>query len=204
MKRLIGLSVLVPVLSSAAVRAGPQVVNPSFEADRYTVYPGSANANGGKITGWSFTGSVGLNPCWEDPRAPAGPIHVFDDNGKVPHGRQVVLLQNRCTLSQRLEGFQKGKSYRVTFYENARRHSRSQDPPDLEVTLGGETIVSRHLVTPVEDYDQRRLPYHFVESAVFVAPHDGAFELVFKTTLEVGMTTLLDNVVIAEVPPAAK
>ncbi len=193
------LTTTILVLSSACALAAPKVVNPSFEADRYTRYPGLARANGGKIEGWSFTGSVGINPCWEDSAKPAGPDHVFSDNGKVPHGRQVVFLQNNCTLSQRIDGFEEGKRYRVTFYENARRHSRSPDPPDLEVMLGGETIVSRHRIEPVEEYNLRRLPYHFVESAEFVAPRDGALELVFKTTLDTGLTTLLDNIVIEEI-----
>ena len=143
MSRATEFATIILILSPASVWAAPTVANPSFEADRYTAYPGLARANGGKIEGWAFTGSVGIDPCWEDPGKPSGPIHVFNDNGKVPHGRQVVFLQNRCTLAQRIEGFEAGKRYRVTFYENARRQSRSPDPPDLEVTLGGETIVSR-------------------------------------------------------------
>lgn len=199
MSRATDFATIILILSPASVWAAPTVANPSFEADRYTAYPGLARANGGKIEGWAFTGSVGIDPCWEDPGKPSGPIHVFNDNGKVPHGRQVVFLQNRCTLAQRIEGFEAGTRYRVTFYENARRQSRSPDPPDLEVTLGGETIVSRHLIAPVEDFNLRRLPYHFVESAVFVAPRDGALELVFKTTLETGLSVLLDSISVAEV-----
>ena len=141
-------------------------MNPSFEADHYGTFAGGAKANGGKIQGWAFTGNVGVNPWWENPRVPSGAVHTFDDNGIIPHGRQVALLQNRCTLSQRVEGFESGKRYRVTFYENARRGSRSPDPPRLEVTLAGQTIVSPHRVTPVEGTGSHTLPYHFVESAV--------------------------------------
>jgi len=94
-----------------------------------------------------------------------------------------------------------GKRYRVTFYENARRRSRSPDPPRLEVLLDGQTIVSPHLVTPVEEFDSRKLPYHFVESAVFVAPRTGALELVFTTTQETGLTVLLDHVAVEELAP---
>jgi len=187
-------------LSSCAA-AAPKVVNGSFEADRYTKAPGQARANGGKIQGWQFTGSVGINPTWNGEGKTAVAVHTFDDNGIVPHGRQVVLLQNACTLSQRIEGFEAGKRYRVTFYENARRRSRSPDPPRLEVLLDGQTIVSPHLVTPVEEFDSRKLPYHFVESAVFVAPRTGALELVFTTTLETGLTVLLDHVAVEELAP---
>jgi hypothetical protein len=124
---------------------------------------------------------------------------VFDDNGPVPDGRQVVVLQNRCTLAQTIDGFVAGKRYRVTYYENARRNSRSPEPPTLEVTLDGQTIVSLHPVRAVEEHDVRTLPYHFAESAVFVAPRDGAFDLVFKTMLDLGVSVLLDKVVVEEV-----
>lgn len=199
MNRAILLAAALLAAVASAAGAAPKILNPSFEADRYGKLPGGAAANGGRIEGWTFTGSVGLNPWWENPGVPSGPVHTFSDNGITPHGRQVVFLQNRCTLSQRIEGFQAGNRYRVTFYENARRRSRCPDPPRLEVTLGGQTIVSSHLVTPVEEFDGRTLPYHFVESAVFTAPHDGAFELVFTTTLDTGLSVLLDKVSVEEV-----
>ncbi len=201
MNRSILLAIVVALgLQSWAV-AAPKVVNGSFEADRYTKAPGQARANGGKIQGWQFTGSVGLNPTWEGAGKKATAVHTFDDNGRVPDGRQVALLQNACTLSQRIEGFEAGRRYRVTFRENARRKSRSPDPPRLEVTLDGQTIVSSHLVTPADDFDRRTLPYHLVESAEFVAPRSGALELVFKTTLDTGLTVLLDQVQIVELGP---
>jgi HpiC1 cyclase len=189
------------VVAAAALEAdgAPNVVNPSFEADRFGRFPGSAALNGGKIQGWTFTGAVGVNPWWQDPAVRSGPSHTFDDNGIVPDGRQVAVLQNRCVLSQRIDGFEAGKRYRVTFYENARRRSRSPEPPILEVTLAGQTIVSSHRVTPVEGFNSRTLPYHFVESAVFEAPHGGAFELVFKTSLGTGVSVLLDKISVTEV-----
>ena len=94
MNRSILLAIVVALgLQSWAV-AAPKVVNGSFEADRYTKAPGQARANGGKIQGWQFTGSVGLNPTWEGAGKKATAVHTFDDNGRVPDGRQVALLQN--------------------------------------------------------------------------------------------------------------
>jgi hypothetical protein len=197
----IATSAVILVALATAVTAAPKVVNPSFEADHFGTYPGSAKANGGKIQGWTFTGAVGVNPWWKQPGVPSGPVHTFSDNGIIPHGRQVALLQNRCTLSQRIEGFEAGKRYRVTFYENARRRSRSPDPPRLEVALNGQTIVSSHRVTPVEEANSHTLPYHFVESADFVAPTSGVFELVFKTTLDTGLTVLIDKVSVESLQP---
>jgi len=196
---LLGIAVVLGLASWAV--AAPKVVNGSFEADRYTKGAGQARGNGGRIQGWQFTGSVGINPTWEGEGKKAVPVHTFDDNGIVPDGRQVALLQNVCTLSQRIEGFEAGKRYRVTFRENARCRSRSPDPPRMEVTLDGQTIVSSHLVTPVDEFSKRTLPYHRVESAEFTAPRSGALELVFKTTLDTGLTVLLDQVAIEELGP---
>ena len=71
--------------------------------------------------------------------------------------------------------------------------------PRLKVTLGGETIVSEHRIEPVEAIGHRTLPYHYVESAVFTAPRDGVFTLVFHTTFGDRVAVLLDHVRIVEV-----
>jgi len=187
------------VLLSVAAFGVPTVVNPSFEADRYDVYPGYASNNGGRVTGWRYAGNVGINPWWFDPEKPAGPRHSFSDNGVVPHGRQVALMQNQCTLSQAVDGFEAGKKYRVTYYENARRYTQGKEPPRITVCLGGETVVSEHGVAPKEGMERRTLPYDYVESAVFTAPREGAFELLFKTTRGGGVTVLIDSVAVVKV-----
>ncbi len=191
---------IVAAMVASAV-AAPKVVNPSFEADRFGKFPGNAAANGGKIRGWTFTGGVGLDPVWQDPGIPSGLTHVFNDNGITPDGDQVAVLHGRCTLTQQIEGFEAKKRYRITFYENARCNSRSKEPPLLEVTLGGQTIVSSHRITAVERADVRTLPYHFVESAIFQAPRSGALELVFKSTLNAAVAVLIDKVSVEEVAP---
>lgn len=180
-------------------KKGLAVANPSFEADRFANVPGQAATNDGVITGWTFKGNVGLNPWWVNPGKPAGPQHSFSDNGVIPHGRQVALMQNLCTLAQQVPGFEAGKRYRVTYWENGRAYNRSGTLPRLTVTLGGETIVSPHAIQSVEPQDHHTLPYNFVESALFTAPSDGAYELVFRTLVDGGVTVLLDNVAIAPV-----
>jgi len=185
---------------SLVAMAQPAVKNPSFEIDRFGRFPGSAKANGGTITGWTFTGNVGVNPWWDDAARQKGANHTFSDNGRLPHGRQVALMQNQCTLSQKVAGFKAGKKYVVTYSENARYGNwTAESPPRIVVTLGGETIVSEHPVAPVDKRDQRTLPFDFVESAVFTAPRDGAFDLVFTTTITHRVTILIDNVRIKEV-----
>src|SRR6185436_14690502 len=45
----------------AQVRIGLSMINPSFEADTFTIFPGYV-ANNGPITGWSALGGHGINP----------------------------------------------------------------------------------------------------------------------------------------------
>ena len=193
-------ALMAAACSCAAAAPGPRVVNGSFEADRFGKSPGYAAGNGGKITGWQFRGHVGVNPWWQEPAKPAGPVHSFSDNGRIPHGRQAALIQNVGELRQRIEGFQGGKRYQVTFCENARRYNfKPEAPPRLKVTLGRETIVSLHPVIALDGRDQRRLPYARVESAIFVAPAHGAYDLVFSTTVGTRVTVLIDKVAIRQV-----
>ena len=182
--------------ASLAHAAAPQVVNPSFEAGRYTTWPGYARGSGGDIACWAFQGSAGINPVWREGQRPG---HAFSDNGRVPHGRQVAFVQNVGLLSQTLRGFVKGRRYRVTYWENGRHNNAPQRNPRLKVTLGGEVMVSEHAVKPVEPIGKHAMPYAYVESAVFTAPRDGAFDLVFTTTFGDRVAVLLDDVCIVEV-----
>jgi len=182
--------------ASLASAAAPQVANPSFEAGRYTTWPGYARGNGGKIAGWTFRASAGINPVWREGQRPD---HAFSDNGRVPDGRQVAFIQNVGSLSQTIQGFVKGRRYRVTYWENGRHNNAPQRTPRLKVTLGGELVVSEHAVKPVELIGKRTVPYAFVESAVFTASRDGAFDLVFTTTFGDRVAVLLDGVCIVEV-----
>lgn len=186
---------LIPLLLLAAtVLADPKVANPSFEADRYGTWPGTARANGGKVTGWTVSGNVGINPVWEQGR----PRHAFSDNARTPHGRQVAFIHNVGSLKQHVAGFETGKRYRVTYWENGRHNNAAKRNPRLKVTLGGQLIVSEHAVAPAEPVDSRALPYAYVESALFAAPADGACDLVFTTTFGDRVAVLIDQVQIVE------
>jgi hypothetical protein len=188
------LAAVCGLMLGGMARAEPIVQNPSFEIDKYGKSPGYASQNGGRITGWQYTGSVGINPYWDDPATQRGVEHAFTDNGLVPHGRQVCFLQNKCELRQTIAGFEAGRRYQVTYYENARHNRAPERNPRLTVTLGGETIVSLHAIKPVENIEARTLPYNFVESAVFAAPATGSFDLVFTTTFPDRVAALIDNV----------
>jgi len=174
----------------------PFIDNPSFEADVFKAYPGLAHVNGGKISDWQFTGQVCVNPIWAGAPNRKGPQRPFVDNGTTPHGRQVALMQNMCTLSQTVTGLKASKRYQVTYFENARHMRRSKVPPRLVVMVNGEIVVSEHDVRCVDAPDRFTLPYDFVESISFAAPETGSADLVFKTTIDSGVTVLIDQVTI--------
>lgn len=93
----------------------PQIPNPSFEEDTFTVWPGYLGPNGGAITGWAGAPSSGLNPAGGNP---------FADNGAVPHGHNVAFIQSSDDAAQMLSttmtGLIPGVVYQVSFRANSR------------------------------------------------------------------------------------
>ncbi|MDH7571575.1 MAG: hypothetical protein QHJ73_18515, partial [Armatimonadota bacterium] len=180
----------------------PVVENYSFERDRFAVWPGVARGNNGAITGWFSTGNVGINPVYPASLAPRQTNTPFFDNGAAPDGRQVAFIQGPGRLAQRIPGFRKGCRYVVLYRENTRVQRQGNEWPRVRVLLGEKVVVSPHEVTPVARAGDHSVPFYRVESAPFVAPEDGAFELVFETVQGSATTTLLlDAVEIREVPP---
>ncbi len=169
----------------------PQVVNGSFEADAYRKTPGTTGANGGRLTGWRHRGNVGVNPVWADPQKRTGPTAPFHDNGRVPDGRQIGLLQGPGSLSQTIAGFRAGERWRVVYRENGRVQRRGTEWPRARVLLGGQEVVSPHEVPPVGRQDDFDTPFARVESAWFTVPADGPLELVIEAVQETATTTLL-------------
>lgn len=194
--RIVAAAVMLVSCGLCCTADEPRLENGSFEVDVFKTFPGLAGMNGGKIAGWRFSGHVGVNPFWTGAPQRSGPQRPFVDNGVTPHGRQVALMQNRCTLSQTISGLEAGQRYVVTYFENARHMRRSQESPRLVVTLDGQTIVSEHDVRCVDGPNQFTLPYDFVESVAFTAPKNGSAELVFNTTVDSGVTVLIDQVTI--------
>jgi len=164
----------------------PQIVNPSFEADSFAVFPGYVSGNG-PITGWNALGGHGVNP--------GTTFSPFADNGTIPHGTKAAFLQADGAMSQVVNGFIVGNSYQVRFFENA-RNCCSGTAPFVEAKIGGVTIVAPHASPPVGGSN----PYREVLSDPFVATAT-SLELAFiKSNPQGGDTTLLiDNVSI--VPP---
>lgn len=176
-------------LSNELVGSRSGLVNGSFEADTFIDDP--ANSNVGYISspgsstifGWfaSENRRVGQNPT----SSGYGP---FANNGTVPDGQQVALLQRRdetepVTLSQTVFGFEPGENYLVTYRENARNGNN----PRAVVSLGGETIVPEHAAPSVGGSN----PYRYIGSEIFTASSDTNMLTIANTVDPGGDHTLL-------------
>lgn len=172
--------------SVARLTVGVPIVNPSFEADIFYVWPGYVSGNT-PITGWTALGGHGLNPVF-DGGSP------FANNGAIPHGSQVAFMQAVGALSQVVSGLTVGGEYYVHYFENART---SVTIPGMEVKVGTTTVVPAHSVPPVLGGN----PYREIASAMFTASA-ADMELSFNKSSPVGgdCTALIDNVAVVQVP----
>ncbi|MEK7676894.1 MAG: hypothetical protein AAB676_13760, partial [Verrucomicrobiota bacterium] len=135
LRRCTGLSFAFLAMCSLHL-FGQTIPNPSFESDTFTVWPGYISLNT-PITGWTGTpeARVGLNPAAGSP---------FADNGTIPHGNNVALIQANVddpstpsTLSTTISGLTVGTTYKVTFRANA----RSANTPNVKVYIDGTGVL---------------------------------------------------------------
>lgn len=167
----------------AVVKIGFPLVNPSFEVDTFTVFPGYVSGNG-PITGWASLGNHGINPGGGSP---------FADNGTIPDRNQVAFMQQDGALSQTVSGFIVGEQYYVVYFENA----RSGNALGIEVQIGGTTIVPAHTRAPVGGSN----PYIEVTSDPFVATAtDLSLSFIKSNPLGGDTTALIDNVCVLPLP----
>jgi len=170
----VALSGLVLIHTAGAA----SLVNPSFEADTFSTFPGYVSGNG-PITGWNALGGHGINP--------GVGFAPFSDNGTIPDGTKVAFMQQDGPMTQTITGLSVGASYEVRYFENA----RSGGTPYASVTVGGNTVVAAHAVNPVGGTNA----YIEVISDPFVAT-SASMELAFVKSNPLGgdTTLLIDNV----------
>lgn len=170
--------------SPARLIVGIALANPSFEEDDFYEWPGYVSGNW-PITGWEALGGHGINPV-QDGRSP------FADNGTIPHGARVALMQENGVMTQNVTGLTAGAEYYLHYYENARTVTTV---PSLAVTIGELTIVPDHAVPPV-----RSGSYREVFSDVFTATGTQMLLSFIKGAPSGGdCTALIDNIAIVRV-----
>ena len=157
MNRNIILALTASLLAARALAGDSiSVINPSFQADNFSTFPGYVGqaGNPGAITGWSGTGGRGINGLALGAGSP------FADNGIYPDNNQSAFIQGAGSLSQSLSGFTIGDVYWVQGFANAR--ACCGDIPAVSVSLGGSPLLSNQPLTPVEGGGSRTLPWYFV------------------------------------------
>jgi hypothetical protein len=173
----------------ARLTVGLPMVNPSFETDNFSVFPGYVNGNG-PITGWNALGGHGVNP--------GTTFSPFADNGAIPHGTKVAFMQADGPMTQLVTSFTPGEIYYVHYYENA----RNGNTPAVAVTISDGTntvtLVDAHVVNSVGGSN----PYREVTSRSFVATTTEMTLAFVKSNPRGGDTTvLIDNVAIVRIQP---
>ncbi|MEY2408053.1 MAG: hypothetical protein QOF48_723, partial [Verrucomicrobiota bacterium] len=149
------------------------ISNPSFEANVFTVAPGSVSANT-PITGWSFTDNTkaGLSP--------AGALNTFANNGVIPNGTNVLYLQTTNVASTVISGLTPGFNYTLRF----RANSQNATTPTLRVSLDGASLLDAGSVVSVGGV----LPYQFVALNFAAA---AASQTLYITNDAVAVTSVL-------------
>jgi len=174
--------------------AAPIILNGSFETDTFTNGGGGTVGQNFAITNWADNdiNAVGINPFWNTrPTSAGGSPHA--DNGAIPDGDQVAFLRASATLSQPISGFEIGKIYQVSYYENNR--SGAYAPGGLQVLLDATVIVADHATPAVGGSN----PYRFITSSPFTATNT-THTLMFESTSGLDKSVLIDHVTIAEIP----
>lgn len=109
--------------------------NPSFDASaRVPVWPGYLGTR--PISGWSYTGGVGLNSDGVGP---------FTDNGDAPDQEMVFFIQNSGSVGQNVTGLVPGATYTLSYACNARASGWTAPGLPYAVKLGAATLFSEVL-----------------------------------------------------------
>jgi Bacterial Ig domain/Immunoglobulin I-set domain/Immunoglobulin domain len=156
------------------------LINPGFEANHFTNYPGYILDNG-SMTGWFSSSHSGVNPI-ADGRSP------FADNGAIPEGTQVAFIQGNGSLLQSLGGFVVGGIYQLVYAENA--CAQCGATPSVSATMNGLPIVASHPVSPVGSLNA----YTEIRSIPFVANTASMDMSIVNNSTASNATVLIDNV----------
>lgn len=148
------------------------VANPSFEASGDV--PASGIVAPGLLSGWTGTGTYGVN------FSGAGP---FADNGHAPDQDHVAFLQGASALGQTVPRLTAASSYRLQWSYNA----RTGTTPRLRVKVG-TTVIWENDVTPVGAGQAYKSAFvDFVSGGVTA-------DLLFEQVAAGDQTVLLDDI----------
>jgi hypothetical protein len=186
-----GLAAALAVsLASAPAVADPIVLNPNFTADNT-----AANTQWNKgslfyVQNWSPSG-YGSN-SHTDP----GQF----DNGKTGGSSVVGFLSGASSsLSQVVQGFVAGRTYRISVGANAR--SQPQTKPTLTIRADSQQVLAPTRLTPVDPISTFSTAFTPIQSDTFVAANTFvAITFANTATSNSQASTLLTAVSVSQVP----
>lgn len=174
------LSAVVLIVAFAGLQRGPVIQNASFEDDGSEIQGVGYIAHGNALSGWRASFPLGVARNTQD-----GP---FVDNGLVPDGKNVCILQNLASISQTVRGLRPDAVYRLSIRANA----RASDAPrygGLRVELNDAVLLDVPHVEPVG----RERPYRLLEA--YFTGASGAAELIIRQTNPAsGVSVLVDDI----------
>lgn len=125
---------LLPSIASAGLTS-ISIINPGFQADNYTTFPGynGQPGNPAQPTGWAQTGGGGVNGLDLGAGAP------FSD-GATLDGTRVGFIQGGGSISQTLSGLTPGKQYYFQGYFRGR--NCCGDVPVISASFAGAPLIT--------------------------------------------------------------
>lgn len=173
-------------LTCMAAMGDVRVANPGFEQDGAAIQGVGYIGQGNKLTGWrtSFPMGVGRNAA----------SSAFFDNGLVPEGRCVAVLQNPNWIEQIAPGAEAGRIYRLSVRANGRAADGAKRA-GLRVEVNGTALINEVAVAPVGAGQ----PYH-AYAAWFRAGSGSLHLRLSQTSAEEGVSVLIDDVRIEAAP----
>src|SRR5436190_10942633 len=137
-RRVAALAASALALSTALLSA-QTITNPSFEANAFTVSPGSVASNG-PITGWTVSDPARAGLA-------SGGLNTFLDNGTLPQGSNALYLQTTNVASTVISGLTPATEYTVKFRVNSPSGGAA---PTLRVAIDSNpSIFDAGSVSPV-------------------------------------------------------
>ncbi len=176
-------------LASAPAAADPIVLNPNFvTTDTAT---NSANNTGNFfISNWTPSGYA------SNSRADAGQY----DNGTAGGNTVVGFLSGASTsLSQVVQGFIAGRTYRISVGANAR--AQPQTKPTLTISADSQQVLTPTTLTPVDPINTFSTAFTPIQSDTFVAANTFVrITFANASTSNSQASTLLTAVSVSQVP----
>lgn len=180
---------LAVVLASAPAVADPIVLNPNFALDDTA---SNNSFNGGKpfyIQNWSPTGYASNSNT--DP--------AQFDNGKAGGQAVVGFLSGVSSLSQVVQGFIAGRTYRVSVGADARAQPTMK--PTLQVSADGVQVYGPTLLASVDPVGTFSTAFTAIQSDTFVAANTFVtIKFANVATSDANASTLLSAVSLSQVP----